>query len=82
MKRFLFANSTRNCSSEALTFEAFNIKKNFFNVYLFLGERERQTEPERGRGRERETQNRKQVPGSTLSAQSLMGDSSSQAVRS
>ena len=31
----------------------------FFNVYLFLGQRE--TEHERGRGRERETQNRKQA---------------------
>ena len=42
----------------------------FFNVYLFL--RQRETEHERGRGRERETQNRKQVPGSEPSAQSLM----------
>ena len=40
----------------------------FFNVYLFLGQRE--TEHERGRGRERETQNRKQAPGSESSAQS------------
>ena len=41
----------------------------FFNVYLFL--RQRETEYERGRLRERETQNLKQAPGSELSAQSL-----------
>ena len=29
------------------------LKKNFFNVCLFLTERERETEHERGRGRER-----------------------------
>ena len=40
-------------------------KKMFFNVYLFLRERELG-----GRGRERETQNLKQVPGSELSVQS------------
>ena len=42
----------------------------FFNVYLFL--RQRETEHEWGRVRERETQNLKQAPGSELSAQSLM----------
>ena len=51
----------------------------FFYVYLFL--RKKETECEWGRGRERErerereTQNLKQVPGSELSAQSLMRDS-------
>ena len=46
--------------------------KNFFNVYLFL--RQRETEHEWGEGqRERETQNQKQVPGSELSAQSRRG---------
>ena len=39
----------------------------FFNVYLFL--RQRDTEHERGRVSERETQNLKQAPGSELSAQ-------------
>ena len=37
----------------------------FFNVYLFL--RQRETEHERGRVRDRETQNLKQAPGSKLS---------------
>ena len=47
------------------------LKKNFFNVYLFL--RQRETEHEWGEGqRERETQNRKQAPGSKPSAQSPM----------
>ena len=46
------------------------IKKNlFFNVYLFL--RERQNTMGEGQ-RERETQNLKQAPGSELSAQSPM----------
>ena len=45
--------------------------KIFFNVYLFL--RQRETEHERGRVRERETQNLKQAPGSELSAQSRRG---------
>ena len=40
----------------------------FFNVYLFL--RQRETEHEWGRVRERETQNPKQAPGSEPSAQS------------
>ena len=44
----------------------------FFNVYLFL--RERETEHKQGRGREREIQNLKQAPGSELSAQSLTQD--------
>ena len=43
-------------------------KKIFFNVYLFL--RQRETEHERGRVRERETLNLKQAPGSELSTQS------------
>ena len=43
---------------------------NFFNVYLFLRERDR---VQVGEGqRQRETQNLKQAPGSELSAQSLM----------
>ena len=45
----------------------FHFFKFFFNVYLFL--RQRETEHERGRVRERETQNLKQAPGSELSAQ-------------
>ena len=49
----------------------FGILLFFFNVYLFL--RQRETEHERGEGqRERETQNPKQAPGSELSAQSPM----------
>ena len=55
------------------------LKKCFFNVYLFLGQRE--TEHERGRGRERETQNRKQAPGSEPSAQSLTRGSNSRTAR-
>ena len=48
----------------------------FFNVYLFLGQRE--TEHEWGEGqRERETQTRKQAPGSEPSAQSPMRGSNS-----
>ena len=44
---------------------------------------EREREREGGEGqRERETQNPKQVPGSELSAQSLMRGSNPQAVRS
>ena len=50
----------------------------FFNVYLFL----RQRQHERGRVRERETQNLKQAPGSELSAQSLMRGSNSRSARS
>ena len=44
----------------------------FFLMFLmFMFERETETERERGRGqKERETQNRKQVPGTELSAQS------------
>ena len=52
----------------------------FFNVYLFL--RQRETEHERGRVRERETQNLKQAPGSELSAHSPTWGSNSRAVRS
>ena len=43
----------------------------FFNVYLFLKQRE--TEHEGGRVRERETQKLKQAPGSELSAQGPVG---------
>ena len=52
----------------------------FFNVYLFL--RERESESEQGRGKERGRQNPKQAPGSELSAQSPTWGSNSQAVRS
>ena len=55
-------------------------KKFFFNVYLFL--RQRETEQERGRVRERETQNLKQAPGSELSAQSPTRGSNSRTARS
>ena len=55
-------------------------KKNFFNVYLLLRERER---AQAGEGqREEETQNSKQAPGSEPSAQSLTRGSNSLAVRS
>ena len=54
--------------------------KNFFNVYLFL--RQRETEHEWGRVRERETQNLKQAPGSELPAQSPTRGSNSRTVRS
>ena len=52
----------------------------FFNVYLFL--RQRETEHEWGRVRERETQNLKRAPGSELSAQSPTRGSNSRTVRS
>ena len=52
----------------------------FFNVYLFL--RQRETEHERGRVRERETQNMKQAPGSELSAQSATRGSNSRTEKS
>ena len=42
------------------------LQKNFFNVYLFLKERERQSMSWGGQ-RERETQNPNQAPGSKLS---------------
>ena len=48
----------------------------FFNVYLFL--RQRETQHEQGRGRERGRQNVKQAPGSELSAQSPTRGSNSQ----
>ena len=55
-------------------------KKIFFNVYLFLTERNRAWV---GEGqRERETQNPKQAPSSELPAQSPMRSSSSQTARS
>ena len=52
----------------------------FFNVYLFLRDRELQCE--RGRVRERGTQNLKQAPGSELSAQSPTRGLNSQTMRS
>ena len=55
-------------------------RSNFFNIYLFLGQRE--TEHEQGRGRERATQNLKQAPGSELSAQSPTRGSNSRTMRS
>ena len=54
--------------------------KFFFNVYLFLRERERQT-ASRG-GAERETKNPKQGPDSELSAQSPTQGLNSQIMRS
>ena len=54
--------------------------KFFSTFYLFLEQRE--TEHEWGRGRERETQNRKQAPGSELSAQSPTWGLNSRTVRS
>ena len=45
-------------------------------------EREREREPEQGRGTERETQNKKQAPGSELSAQSPTWGSNPRIVRS
>ena len=54
--------------------------KIFFNVYLFL--RQRETEHEWGRVRERETQNPKQAPGSELLAQSPTQGSNSRTTRS
>ena len=52
----------------------------FFNVYLFL--RQRETEHEQGRVRERKTQNQKQAPDSELSAQSPMQGSNSRTAKS
>ena len=57
---------------EHLLFQYFeNIFIYFFNVYLFL--RQRQSMNGGGAERERETQNRKQAPGSEPSAQSPTG---------
>ena len=56
------------------------LKKNFFNVYLFL-RRERQS-MSRGGERKRETWNLKQAPGSKLSAQSPTRGSNLQTARS
>ena len=65
----------------------FFLFKKILNVYLLLRERERERETVRvGGGAEREgdreRQNRKQAPGSELSAQSLMWGWKSQTVRS
>ena len=49
---------------------------------MFIFDRESETEREQGRARERETQNRKQAPGSELSAQSQMRGLNSQTTRS
>ena len=54
----------------------------FFFSHFFIFETERETEHEQGGRRERETQNRKQAPGSELSAQSPTRGSNSQTVRS
>ena len=54
----------------------------FFNILMFIYSWERQTECEEGRGRERGRQNRKQAPGSELSAQILTQGLNSRAVRS
>ena len=56
--------------------------KHFFNVYLFLRERERQSVRSGGAERERETQNPQQAPGSEPSAQSLTRGSNLRAVKS
>ena len=54
-------------SKAATNVKCETLKKIFFNVYLFLREREREI----GEGqRETETQNPKQAPGSELSTQS------------
>ena len=58
----------------------FLFKKIFFNIYLFL--RQRETEHEWGRARERETQYLKQAPGSELSAQSPTRGLNSRTARS
>ena len=55
-------------------------KKNFFNVYLFLRERERGCVC--GGRAEKETQNLKQASGSALSVQSLIQGSNLQTTRS
>ena len=54
----------------------------FFNVYLFIWDRERQSMNGGGAERERETQSRKQAPGFEPSAQSLTRGSNSQTARS
>ena len=54
-----------------------SFKKNFFNVYLFLRDRERQGASRRGAESERETQNPKQAPDTELSAQSPLWGSNS-----
>ena len=59
----------------------FYLKKNLFNVDLFLRETKTECEWVRGQG-ERETQNPKQAPGSELSAQSPTRGLNSRAVRS
>ena len=60
----------------------FLIKKIFFNVYLFLRQRETGHEGGGGSERERETQNLEQAPGSELSARSPTRGSNSQTARS
>ena len=56
-----------------------NLTFTYFNIYVFSrGE----TERELGRGRERKTQDRKQAPGSELSAQSPMRGLNSKTARS
>ena len=54
----------------------------FFNIYLFLRDRDRAWAGEEQRERERETQNRKQAPGSEMSAQSPTQGSNPQIARS
>ena len=55
------------------------LKKNFFNIYLFL--RQRESMNKEGQ-RKRETQNLKQAPGSELSAQSPTRGSNPRTTRS
>ena len=50
--------------------------------FMFIFERERDRQSQQGRGKERATQNGKQAPGSGLSAQSPVGGSNPQTVRS
>ena len=57
------------------------LKKIFFNVYLFLRQREHKQDQGRDRDREGETQNPRQAPGSELSAQSPTRGSNSRSVR-
>ena len=56
---------------EFIFFSAYLRKKNFL-MFIYFWERQRQNVSGLGAERERETQNRKQAPGSELSAQSLI----------
>ena len=62
---------------KAFRLEKVNIKSISILLFIYFWDRERQSMNEGGAERERETQNRKQAPGSKLSAQSLMQRSNS-----